>query len=147
MSRGTSPAGSALLSPVGSNGTSSKASHFCLPRPCPVFSTHSLCFRSCQGRGQVLRDSSLRRMGSLEQSRARVSTCVLPVICKGTARATSIQSRTVSPAQAVSFSCGSRQQEHMEWGTRKENMAIFHSVLPGNSKETVTLILCAVNPH
>lgn len=35
----------------------------------------------------------------------------------------------------------------MERGEEGEKLARFLSVLPGNSKETVTLILCAVNPH
>lgn len=72
---------------------------------------------------------------------------MLPGFCKEVARGISIQSHTASPAQAVCFRCGSSAAGAHGGGEEEKKIALFLSVLPGNSKETLTLILCAVNPH
>lgn len=72
---------------------------------------------------------------------------MLPVFYKGKARGISIQPRKASPAQSVCFSCGLSAAGAHGGAEEGKKIALFLSVLPGNSKETVTLTLCAVNTH
>lgn len=48
---------------------------------------------------------------------------------------------------ALHLKCGEENMEGCSGKREKKKLARFLSVLPANSKETVTLILCAVNPH